>query len=67
MGVLGNFLNQIKQVFGSLPAAKKITFIVLFVAVVGGFALIIFLNNRPNYRILYSYISIEDLQAIKTK
>ncbi|HDM78052.1 MAG TPA: flagellar M-ring protein FliF [Deltaproteobacteria bacterium] len=67
MGVLGNFLNQIKQVFGSLPPAKKITFIVLFVAVLGGFALIIFLNNRPNYRILYSYISIEDLQAIKTK
>ncbi len=67
MGVFGEFLNQIKKVFGELPTAKKISFIVLFLAVVGGFALIIFLNNRPHYRILYSYISIDDLQAIKTK
>ncbi len=67
MGVFGNFLKQIKTVFGSLPASKKISFAVLFLAVIGGFALIIFLNNRPHYRMLYSYISVEDLQAIKTK
>ncbi len=67
MGVLGGFFKQVSKVFGGLPASRKISFIALFLAVIGGFALIIFLNNRPHYRILYSYISVEDLQAIKAK
>ena len=67
MGALGDFFKQISKILGNLPTAKKISFLILFAAVVGGFALIIFLNNRPHYRLLYSYISIEDLQAIKSK
>ncbi len=67
MGALSNFISQLKKLYSRLPTGKKISFLLLTCAVIGGFALIIFLNNRPHFRILYSYISVEDLQAIKNK
>jgi len=67
MGALGKLTSQIKNVFGALSTGKKITFLFFFCAVIGGFSTIIFLNNRTEYRLLYNYISVDDLQAITAK
>ncbi len=61
------FVQQFIQVFKAIPPAKKITFGITLMMVVGGFIALMIWANRPDFRVLYTGLDTLDAGKITEK
>ena len=47
-------VGNIVEVFKAIPTGKRISFLITFVIVIGGFVALFTFTNRPNYTVLFS-------------
>ena len=59
----GTVENMI-QIFNSIPPGKKISFAISLIIVMGGFAAILMYTNRPDYQVLFANLDSGDAAKI---
>lgn len=62
-----NMIQQFIRIFGAIPLAKKLTFAVIIMGVIGGFIALMFWTNRPDYQVLFSNLDRTDASRIMEK
>ncbi len=67
MNALQRLGQQAKQFWLSLSLWRQIGLILATVLLVGGMSVVVYLVSLPDYRVLYSGLSLEDAQAIAAK
>ena len=60
-------VGNIIEVFKAMPAGKRISFLITFVIVVGGFIALFTYTNRPNYTVLFSDLDSVEASKITEK
>ncbi len=60
-------MGNIIEVFKAIPAGKKISFLITFGIVIGGFIALLAYTNRPDYQILFSDLDPADASKITEK
>ncbi len=60
-------VGNIIEVFKAIPAGKRISFLITFVIVVGGFIALFTYTNRPNYTVLFSDLDSVEASKITEK
>lgn len=59
--------GNVIEVFKAIPAGKKISFLVTFSIVIGGFIALLMYTNRPDYQVLFSNLETSDAARITEK
>jgi flagellar M-ring protein FliF len=59
-----NMTQQLIQMLRAIPPAKKVTFVLILFALVGGFMALGWWANRPDYQVLFSNLSTADAGRI---
>lgn len=59
--------ENILQLFKTIPAGKKISFLIIFCIVIGGFTALLMYTNRPDYQVLFSNLDTSDAAKISEK
>lgn len=60
-------MGNIIEVFKAIPTGKKISFLITFGIVIGGFIALLAYTNRPDYQVLYSDLDPADAAKITEK
>ncbi|MBN1276159.1 MAG: flagellar M-ring protein FliF [Deltaproteobacteria bacterium] len=60
-------VGNIIEVFKAIPAGKRISFLITFAIVVGGFIALLTYTNRPNYTVLFSDLDPVEASKIAEK
>lgn len=60
-------MGNIIEVFKAIPAGKKISFLITFSIVIGGFIALMAYTNRPDYQVLFSDLDPTDASKIAQK
>lgn len=60
-------IGNILEVFKAIPAGKRISFLITFAIVVGGFIALFTYTNRPNYVVLYSNMDPTEASKVREK
>jgi flagellar M-ring protein FliF len=60
-------MGNIIEVFKAIPAGKRISFLITFSIVIGGFIALLAYTNRPDYQLLYSDLDPADAAKITAK
>jgi flagellar M-ring protein FliF len=60
-------MGNIIEVFKAIPAGKRISFLITFSIVIGGFIALLLYTNRPDYQILFSDLDPADASKITEK
>jgi flagellar M-ring protein FliF len=60
-------MANIIEVFKAIPAGKKISFLITFGIVIGGFIALLAYTNRPDYQVLFSDLVPTDASKITEK
>ncbi|NLA76087.1 MAG: flagellar M-ring protein FliF [Deltaproteobacteria bacterium] len=60
-------MGNIIEVFKAIPAGKKISFLITFGIVIGGFIALLTYTNRPDYQVLFSDLDPSDASKITEK
>lgn len=60
-------VGNILEVFKAIPAGKRISFLITFAIVVGGFIALFTYTNRPNYVTLYSNMDSTEASKVREK
>ncbi len=60
-------MGNIIEVFKAIPTGKKISFLITFGIVIGGFIALLTYTNRPDYQVLYSNLDPADASKITEK
>ncbi len=60
-------VGNLIEVFKAIPAGKRISFLVTFGIVVGGFIALLTYTNRPNYQVLYKGLDPTEASKITDK
>lgn len=60
-------VGNIIEVFKAIPAGKRISFLITFAIVVGGFIALFTYTNRPNYMVLFSDLDSVEASKITEK
>jgi flagellar M-ring protein FliF len=62
-----SFINQFFQIWTAIPLGRKISFGVTLIIVIGGFAVLLYWANRPDYQVLFSKLDSADAGRISEK
>jgi flagellar M-ring protein FliF len=60
-------MGNIIEVFKAIPAGKRISFLITFSIVIGGFIALLAYTNRPDYQVLFSDLEPADASKIAEK
>ncbi len=60
-------VGNIIEVFKAIPAGKRISFLITFVIVVGGFVALLTYTNRPNYMALFTDMDLAEASKVVEK
>ena len=60
-------IGNILEVFKAIPAGKRISFLITFAIVAGGFIALFTYTNRPDYTVLFSDLNSVDASRISEK
>jgi flagellar M-ring protein FliF len=67
MASLRQTLAQLRSLWTSLPTGRKISFLLIFVALAAAFAALVWWAGRPDYKTLYGDLAVEDANAVVGK
>ena len=67
MASLRETAGQIRNFWTQLPTGRKISFVLIFLVVAAAFTVLILWTSRPDYKILYADLPVEDANSITTK
>lgn len=66
MASVRDTIGQLRKLWTDLSTGKKISFILIFVVMVAGFAILVMWAGQPEYKMLQSGLSPEDANAVVT-
>ena len=66
MASLAQGFSQFKAMYAQLSLGKKVSFVLIFIALAATFAALVWWSGQPEYRILYTDLSAEDMNGVVT-
>ena len=64
MGSIQQMIAQLRNMYAELSTGKKLSFAIFFAMGIASFVVLVMVAKRPDYRVLYSDLSAEDMSTV---